>query len=539
MKKLILSLFCGALGLSYAQETDANILGSVEIGGARYYVLQDPGTGKYFKSEITSVDVLKYGDIVKLEQQVDLNGFQQIKDASFNNLFKAKEQTSSQPNNGVNYVDPQVLYRLPKVKNGVLFFENRKHFDELYNYIDAYLDSKKDIPGKKDALALIESKISGYISFRTYFDQKYNSETNEFSDAEVEMIEKEDFLNDEILKFFINNRRQVVIGSEYYFGFDFYTAMSVSTREFDKYQSIFDNLHNDPLFSPYNVNYPIYHDSKVSVLSTTKELKKQKSGWIWLNGSAYYHRLTYEINHIPVLCDPNTKALTVNVEYGYFDITEPSSPDNFEEWYDLSGKNAVLKINWGDGSAVQTISNYTGQAINHTFPGPNTYPIFVKVTFIDAFNNVSVLSEGNVSQGENPISIEVTDVACGSSDKEKSLSTISGDWKLYSEIWVTDNWLGNRVGALTHSWKKKSNGNWTRKISNITAKIDAQMRNSDCEVVQNLSETDVENQERVDAVKFKLFKRYRAVANADIKSYHKLVKGGTTIIVNMEITACP
>ena len=75
-------------------------------------------------------------------------------------------------------------------------------------------------------------------------------------------------------------------------------------------------------------------------LDKTKELKKQKSGWIWLNGSEYYHRLTYEINHIPVLCDPNTKALTVNVEYGYFDITEPSSPDNLEEWYDLSGKNA-------------------------------------------------------------------------------------------------------------------------------------------------------------------------------------------------------
>lgn len=536
MKRLILSLFCGVVGFANAQETDANILGSVQIGSSRYYVLQEPGTGKYFKSEMTGVDILKYGDIVKLEQQIDANGFQQVKDASLNSLFKAKEQVSGNGNNP-NYVDPAVLNRLPNLKDGVLFFDNRKHFDELYTLIQNYLESKKNVPGKKDALDVIESKIPGYISFRTFFDAKYPETTIGYTDSEVDAIENEDFFNDEVIKFFFNKNRLIVVGAEFIYAHDFYSFLKTDVKNFDKFRLEFASISAMTNYDLYDNANRIAFNLDIEVLSNNNSLTKDIT-LINIESASKekaYHRMKYTQYGTPVACDPYTKGLRVYVEYG---TTFLGDPNNSETPYSLVGKNAVLKISWGDGT-TQTISNYTSQQVNHTYPTTGTYNVKFKVTFINAFLGISELELGDVVAGQPPIPFIVTDLQCGYPDKAKSQAITSGNWKLYSEIWVTDNWIGNRVGCLTHSWKQNSSGNWNRKIANITAQITAQMRNENCQVVQNLTETDVENQERVDAVKFKLFKRYRTVANADITSYHKLVKGSTTIIVTMEITACP
>ncbi len=536
MKKLILSLTFGALGfLTFAQESDANILGSVEIGGTRYYVLQEPGTGKYFKSEMTSVTVLHYGDIVKLDQQQDPNGFQQIKDASFNNLFKAKEQVSGNQNNGVNYIDPAILYRLPKVVNGILVFENKKHFDELYTLIDNFLVTKKNIPGKKDALTSIESKIDNYNSFREHFQTKYPDEgTNNigYTELEIEKIEKEDFFSDEILKFFLNKYRMVIIEKEVFYYHDFYTSLKYKLDFLNQFQSenerisLIENfdLVEGGSFLPFSKDVDVLSD----ILFISKDFAKDtKPGSI---NPKFNITTTYAFLYPTNPCDYqkiNFKVITLldgvpllltNANQGELSVGWPAV-------YSTYGPSYAPGI------------PYKNQYIEHIdlFPGYKT--IYYQLNFV--YNGeIYDFKDGyspSLYPEQDEIGYTIYAGVCLESDDLESQWNQSGDWKMYAEIWVSNNWLGNRVGSRTHSWKKNNNGNWNRKIASIEARINANLRDDNCNYVQNVSDLDQENQERVDVVKFKLFKKYKAIINYDINSKHKLVKGSVIIITELKI----
>lgn len=538
MRKLILSLTFGALGfLSFAQETNANILGSVEIGGTRYYVLQESGTGKYFKSEMTSINVLNYGDIVKLEQQKDENGFQQIKDASFNNLFKAKEEVSGNPNNGANYVDPAILFRLPKVYNGILVFENKKHFDELYNLIDNYLVSKKSIPGKKDALTLVESKIENYISFREHFQIKYPDEgpnDEGYTELEIEKIEKEDFFSDEILKFFLNKYRMVIIDKEVFYYHDFYTSLKYKFDFLNQFQneneriSLIENfdLVEGGSFLPFSKDVEVLSD----ILYISKDFAKDGKP----------------------SSDPLNPKFNITTTYAFLYSTDPCEYQtiNFKVITLLDGVpfplinpyQGELLVNWPVvttvyGSSFPPNIPYKNGYVDHFNATPGTKNISYHLTFIyngeiyDFKDGYSPLIYPNQTQ----ITYEIPEEVCTELDDLEPYWEESGNWKMYAECWVSNNWIGNRVGSKTHAWKEKSQDHWVRKRAEIEARIDAKLNNDDCDFAQSVSGLDQENQERVDVVKWKLFKKYKSIINYDIKSYHKLQKGGTTITKELKI----
>lgn len=540
MRKLILSLTFGVLGfISFAQETDASILGSVEIGGTRYYVLQEPGTGKYFKSEMTSVNILHYGDIVKLEQQQDQNGFQQIKDASFNNLFKAKEQVSGNPNNGVNYIDPAILYRLPKVYNGILVFDNKKHFDELYTLIENYLVTKKNIPGKKDALTLIESKIDNYNSFREHFHSKYPDEgpnNDGYTELEIEKIEKEDFFSDEILKFFLNKYRMVIIEKEVFYYHDFYTSLKYKFDFLIQFQSenerisLIENfdLIEGGSFLPYSLNVDILSD----VLYISKDFVNDTKPADPLNPKLNItttHAFLYSTNP----CEyQKVKFKVITLIDGIPLQLTPANQGN-------------LFVGWPTATSTYGPFNppnipYQNQFIEHIDFIPGTKDVYYSLafTFNGQFYNFLDGYPPTLYPNQHPVKYFIDASVCSELDDIESEWAQSGDWKMYAEIWVQNNWLGNRVGAKTHAWKKKSNGNWVRKIASIEARIDARLNDDNCDFAQSVSDLDQENQERVDVVKWKLFKKYRSIINYDIKSEHKLVKGGTTITNDLKITGC-
>lgn len=539
MKKLILSLFCGALGFTYAQETDANILGSVEIGGARYYVLQEPGSGKYFKSEITSVNVLKYGDIVKLDQQLDPNGFQQIKDASFNNLFKAKEQTSGNSNNGVNYVDPSILYRLPKVYRGMLVFDNKKHFDELYNTIDAYLETKKSIPGKKDALTLVESQISDYTSFREFFLEKYPDEginDEGYTDNELEIMEKEDFIHDEIVKFFLNKNRMVIIEKDVFYYHDFHTSLKYKVDFLDQFQNENERISQIPEFDIIEGGTFLTYRKEVDVLSdilfVSKDLITDPKPVDPLNPK-YNFSTVHVIQYSTNPCDfQKIKFRVITLLDGVpYQLLPTHNADLLVNFPGVVKQYGPLHLPW---------IPYQNQFVEHFDPIPGSKNISYDLSF---FVNGQLYQFRNgfpstLYPNQSPIIYDIPPGVCTEINDSENKWEQSGVWKMYAEVWVSNNWIGNRVGALTHSYKKKNNGNWVRKIANIEAEINAYLRNDECNHVETISDQDIENQERVDVVKWKLFKKYKSIMNFDINSHHVLSKGGVTIYVNLKITGC-
>lgn len=547
MKKLILSLFCAFLGFAQAQETDANILGSVVIGSSRYYVLQEPGTGKYFKSELTSIEILKYGDIVKLEQLIDPNGFQQVKDASFNSLFKAKEEITT-GNTNANLPIADLVLRLPKVKEQMLYFSNFKQYNEVVDLIEKYVDGVKNQNGSDFGLNQIESYFQSYTSFRKHYNTVFDSETNNYSSSDVDLVERKDFVNNEIVKLLLNKNRLIWIEDRVYYYYDTDVIISFTSKDF------FTN--------PQTVNKL----SQIVTLNLSWEDLKNETprlpGYLLCGKDVYLHsnsdfisntKATFQINttspqyetalgFTTVSCQPYKKNIYVSTNRykwlpAQFDANgnqiAPAQLSTAPDVDPLDNQNAILVINWGDGSANQTVSNYNNQLIEHTFSNTGTFIVTTSLTYYT--------DEGQLITLNDQVNIPVNSVVCSDQDAEKYGSTqtgdSNGDWKLAANVWAHDNLLSHEVGAYTHGWKKVS-GSWKRKISTIYVEVNGTFRDVNCIVQETKYEDDQENQERVDAEKFKLFKRYWAHANGDVKSKHKLTKGSVSLELVLEIVFC-
>lgn len=536
MKKLILSLFCGALGFSYAQEKDANILGSVEIGGSRYYVLQETGNGKYYKSELTSIATLEYGDPVKVDQRQDLDGLYQIKDVSLNNLFRAKEESST-TSTDPNAVDPAILYRLPRVYRGMLVFENKQHFDELYNSIESYLEDKKVIPGKKEALSLVEAQIDNYISFREYFESKYPGEevfADGYTDEEIEQIEKEDFMHDEIIKFFMNQYRMVIIGEDTYYYHDFYSSLKYDVALLDDLQTETERIAWAPNFDLIQGGSFLPFREDVEVLSKKYFVGKNMA------------------KDLKPSTDPKKPKFNITTTYVFHYPTDPCDYQQigFQVLTFIDGEplqlgnvnQADLVVNWPGATSSYGPYNipyipYHNQVVIHPdlFPGEKTISYSLNFNYNGENYDFKDGFPTWLYPNQHVLGYTISNGVCTEMDDSKGAWKEQSGWKMYAEIWVKNNWTGNKVGSLTHSYKKKSNGKWVRKIAHIEAEIDANLRNGDCEWAQTVSDNDIENQERVDIVKNKLFHKYQSLTNIDINSHHYLSKDGVTITNYLEI----
>lgn len=538
---LSLIILFSTFGFSFAQMMNARVLGYVPIGDLRYYMLQDENLGNYFKSEVTELDNLQYGDLVQINSEQDINGYQKVFDLSETYLFKAVQQNANGSSTDPDYVDPSVLYRLPNVYRGMLVFENKEQFDELYSVIDDFLETKKATTGKDYALSLIQKTLNNYISFREFFEQKYpGEEINEegYTETEIEKIEKEDFIHDEIYKFLLNKFRMVIIANEVYYYHDFYTSIKYNLDELDrlKYEneriSLLEdiNLLNDGIYLPY--------DKDVDVLSDFVFIPKDlevvtKPGPV----EKSYLRASHAITTFPNFCDIHKIKFRVNT---FFGTTTINDPNNQESLYQLTGvNNAFIFINWGDGTS-QTVYNYQNEDIEHFYGLPMTYDI--SYTLVFTLNGVSYdFKDGypaNLYPNQNPIKWTIPNGVCNYLNDHESQWKQNGDWKMYASSWVSSNWLANRVGALTHSWKKNSKGKWHRKIANIEAEINAKMRNDNCDVAENISKQDIENQERTEVNKWKFFKKYKSIISYDIYSYHVLQKDGVTIVLTIIIFGC-
>jgi hypothetical protein len=547
MKKLILSLFCGVFSFAQAQDIDANVLGSVEIGFQRYYMLQEIATGKYFKSELTDLDRLKYGDLVKIDRLFDSNGYQVVKDNLYNILFKAKELPF---NDSLNIIQPNsdLILRLPEVRENMLYFSSFKQYYDVVELIEKYVDGTKKQIGSDFGLNQIEAYFNNFISFRKYYNTIFDSEINIYSSAEVDLIEKKDIVNNEIVKLLLNQNRLVWIEDKVYYYYDTDVIVSFYAKDFFS-----SKQSNNKLSQIKNINKlweDLYSETPIisGVLLCGKDVYLHSNSHFISNTKALYQLNTtspqYEtlLSYKPVSCEPFKKNIFLNT-YRYkwlpaqFDANgnqiAPAQLSDVPDIDPLNNQNAIIVVNWGDGTPNQTFNNYNNEFIQHTFITTGQYLVSTSLTYYT--------DEGQLITLDDQITVTVNSIVCTDIDNEEygSIQTgdSNGDWKLAANVWAHDNLLCHEVGAYTHGWKKV-NGSWKRKKSKIYVEVNGVFRDGNCVIQESKYEDDEENQERVDAEKFKLFKRYWSHSNSDVKSKHKLTKGSVSLELVLEIIFC-
>ncbi len=528
-------------------DIQGEVISKVPFGEVNYYFVKENGTENYYKTAATSLSSLNYGQTIKLNLTPRLDNFIEVSDPVTNVVVLAKKVIPNGNNgNTSNQISQDLLLRLPIPKRNILFFSSKKHFDEVYNLVEAYVDNVKATNGSEFGLNQVEGTLQNYTSFRKHYNTTYDSDKNHYSFTDVDKVEKKDFIIDEILKILLNKDRLVGIGDMIYYYHSGELIVSFNIKTVEKIEDFNEkinyihqiNIENEDLNNDFPIiPYPLYTDKNNIfigdvIVSNTKD-------YYQLNSVSPAYRSTLIKDAIQ--CQPYRKKIHIYTERQEWipesinPTTGVITPGSFgaADTYVLPA-GSQLKINWGDGTPIEIVNNYVGGHRTHTYTSFNNFDVTTTL--------IMGTQEGQEATLNDAITIPVNDLVCSTGDAEQPGAVASGnsngDWKMTTMIFVKHNIFAQEVGAYTHGWKKVS-GDWKRKFSNIEVSIDGTFRNENCGIVENKTESDSENQERVDAEKFKINKNYRAHTNFDVKSTHKLVKGGVTLTLNMTLIVCP
>ncbi|MBI1836514.1 MAG: hypothetical protein HYR91_04545 [Flavobacteriia bacterium] len=443
--------------------------------------------------------------------------------------------------NSANGIPPRLFYSLPKLDNEILYFDSKEHLEEVYDLVTDFVSmNNSENVTSLNILSRIEKEFNNYVSFNKMFEDKYDFDHNSFTDAEVTKIEKEDFINDEILKTFLNSNRLIGFGDKIYFYLNRGTFISFEKGRNNLIEIVKNYVSKEVINDKEeNTNSSIdavfIHTTGFNVESKDHHIDVHEKGIVvdqWDPDYLITYYTKIDQYDIPGNCVQSTKGLqiylnrTVN-EFG-------AGGGGYSEGVSYSSiDDSYLIVEWGDGTTDQ-YNNFMGQAVYHTYSGEGDY--YPKTSLYFKVNGNWLLIEDGAGTNGIPLYFGIHG-ECSYSDIEKYDGVISGDWKMTCKLWVNDNILGNHIGAYTHGWKYV-NGKWKRKISNINAQVDGVFRDGSCVATEHKTGSDTENQERVQVTKTKLFKKYKTHGNGDVKSHHNLVKNGININLGLSLNPC-
>lgn len=520
---------------SFGQTVDVKVLSIVPVGQLKYCIVNELGSENVYKSTVYEKSSLNVNQILKLDLTARADKMIQLIDAQLLEVILAKKIEKSE-----NGIPPRLFYSLPKLENEILFFESKEHLEETYGLVTDFIyKNLNDNVTSLNILSRIEKEYNNYISFNKMFEEKYNFGQNPFTDAEVTKIENEDFINDEILKTFLNSNRLIGFGERVYFYLNRSTFISFDKDRNDLIEIVKSyvgkEVANDKEGKPnLTIDEVFIHNLDFKVESKDHNVGIHEKG-----GTLYEWDPEYMINYYTAIdqinvqgtCEQTTKGLQffLNRAFNAFDGSGGYSEGvSFTNDLEL----AYLIVDWGDG-VVEQFDNFTGDAVYHTYASEGDFYPHTQLYFV--VNGHLMLIEDGENTGI-PLYFGIHG-ECTFSDLEIPSQVTSGDWKMTCKLWVNDNILGNHIGAYTHGWKKV-NGQWKRKVSHINAQVDGVFRDGSCVATEHKTGSDTENQERVQVTKTKLFKNYKAHGNGDVKSHHNLVKNGTNINLGLSLNPC-
>ena len=442
LRNFKLSVLFTSLSLfAFNQEIkDASVITEMHLGQQHYYILNETGTENFYKTSPNDL-ILNNNQFVQLRFNQRPDDMVEIIVPAFNEFLLARKIDVP-----VGGISPRLEFRLPKQVNDILFFESEKHIAEVHDLMTNYLATApiKDV-NIQNKLNLIENKFSGFVSYRQWFENKYDIKNDGFTALEITKMEKEDFINDDILKTFFNSRRFLGIKDSIYY----YHEEGVILR-FQKDNAAALAFVTDVSLTQDNNGYDVFQTDFNFQTQYTIEIISSKGGSLLVPEKGITivtPILSYQsipnFVYFAGSCQPLVKGL-------YFDVLRVILAPASSSDYDLGSISTTLTIQWGDGNTTVT-NNYTGQTIYHTYPTSGIFHPLTTISFVDDNGYPVTLVDGTYSSG-SPIEFN-TSLTCSEDDKSLSGEVSSGNWKMTTEIWVNHNVFGHHIGAKTHAWK--------------------------------------------------------------------------------------
>lgn len=258
------------------------------------------------------------------------------------------------------------------------------------------------------------------------------------------------------------------------------------------------------------------------------------SGHSFVSGKAQFENQdeTYKLITDYVFGGPPCNALKRNISVDAQQWTQSNVANEGyllqDSWFNdpnHSNLTAVLTIDWGDGSTIETISNYDGSIVNHTYALADVYEIQVSIDFPSAQTPNSLvidppmLTDGQ-GQGEYLSINSISSNSCGTGWRESMGETNNGTWKITAKIWTADWFLGKVRASYTHAWKKIGS-TWRRRSAGIRTEIHS-IRYGGCTFVSQDSAYKHNNNDRRVKKHIWFVGSADGFYNGDINSFHEL-----------------
>jgi hypothetical protein len=552
-KKVFLSftLILLAVGNLFAQRfVTATTLAYIQLSDqSKVYFFYEPTNSEYYKSAAT---------------EISINAQETIKiwiPANRDSMFMCENQNgdrfySRKIVNLMTQIPEDLTLLLPSYDNEILFFENSEHLAQLYNLTSQYIETISGNDSTELFLNNIEKLFEGnFTSFRSYINNKYSLDSS-YTEDQFILMSKENFISDEILNTYFNQYRLIGLGDTVYYYHN--REEILSTHKSNELGIQF--LKEKARFKDDNVDLDIFNNisaidlEKYEITYKSKKGKKGHNKGIYyqqnpFGSDTYYQTIAEQIDDVEQ-CNPYKKGIKLETWYGN---VNSASSSNYNYYTDLTTyttqsdfivNTVQLVINWGDSSSPQVVNNYTNKfAIYHTYPqGSQTvFNVTIETKLID-FVTGQVIS---IFDGANyPVSGPIifhTDVACTTTDKQiyKVKNSSDGNWKMLMSGWISENLFGSHIGGYTRALKKQSNGNWKLEKAKIKVHVEGVFRNDSC--IQNefkSGQKEHDNDKKIEKIKAKLFKRYSQHANGDVKTKHRLIKGGIILEDQIILNPC-
>lgn len=512
---ILMLLTIGAFGQNYRH---AIVKAIIPFGQSSYAVLEELNTSNYFKTS-----PFPHGDL-SMNQQVEFdyssnnsNQHQVYATSLTGNLFCHGILISNQNQQIVNY-----LTNMPEIEGEILFFDDTT---QMRNYALALDQLLVDTVLEMDELLdIVEQQFSGFVSYRTWFNETYDWLEGSFSTQEIIDLTEREFVNDEVLKTILNENRFVGIGEKvyYYHSRDVIIAVNKTNQlRIGQMEVIPDN-------------YDVFGYGSMFLGDTTVDLISYK----YVPGSGNYAKLevndtlSYEsvLGYENVNCSVFEKLYRVWIYETWADSVG-ATPNT--EKYEVSG---TLEINWRDGT-VEIIEGYEGEWLYHLYDSMGTYRPITTLTFNDRNGDEQVLEDGPGTEGEE---IElIVGIAC--TEENASISGMqisgSGQWMMTNEVWVGNALFGDVIGSYTHAWEKQD-GEWKRVKADIYTSVDGVFRDNNCTAQEEKEDSKLHHlDKKIQVLETKIWRRYD-FANGDVNSHHYMVKGALYMPLDLILNPC-
>jgi len=547
-KNLLLLLMISTIS-SFSQSSltmNARVTAVINLAYQDYAIINVDGTNDYYQTSPYNAGELIYNQAVTLVASI--NGNFQVNASTLTANVFADLISNSNNTNKVELAD----IKLPILENGILIFNSRRDYDNIYTLIDEYMNT-----GEYDEmLDNIERNAIGFTSFRTWLNNEFKYRDGNLPLTKLKNYHKSDFVNDIIIKTLLNENRLVGINDTIYQYFSKGIVLSTLRGNnlgvnFMNTFRIGDDITNTSprtfantgiIVKSNTISYPILpvfpHNNGSGGLEYTPMdpvMVDSLFGTVTVSGQDSLRYTTTIYKDAPN-CNPSLRYLQITLDEEVYDTITASWP-NLPFFF--SGTATVI-IDWDDNSPLQTISNYSWTDIPHNYPASNGeqdyYPT-VTTIFTDSNGDVDTIVDGNGTGGQD---FYITaGVACISAAVNLWQDVISPDnnWLMHTELWVTSNPITSHIGSSTHSYEASGNA-WSQAKSDIWCMIDGKFRETDCSFKVRKYDTKHKNLSKsVQKTKSKLWHVYK-YTNGEVFSGHYMNKGAYHLEYTNVLSPC-